>query len=217
MLAKKNGLQEDYAITCRLYGLYLSMKGRFEEGMEYLVKSLEFFKNAPLKSRIYALNIAACYNYMGEIRRKQRDFEEANRYYRQAVATCDSNHVPQRHVLFQYGALLSGNGEDETERGSSLSGRPCVRSTLTRHSITKGYLAVLEAEKGNKAEAVRYLEEAMKSAHQFASPYAKGLLALTEAELLVRFPEDFRDILTRPCGGVQREGKTVSGGNTGGL
>ena len=56
----------------------------------------------------------------------------------------------------------------------------------------------MEAEKGNKAEAVRYLEEAMKSAHQFASPYAKGLLALTEAELLVRFPEDFRDILTEP-------------------
>ncbi len=64
ILAEKNGLQEDHAITCRLYGLYLSMKGRFGESMEFLKKSLEFFMNAPLKSRIYALNIAACYNYM---------------------------------------------------------------------------------------------------------------------------------------------------------
>ena len=56
----------------------------------------------------------------------------------------------------------------------------------------------MEAEKGNKAEAVRYLEDAKKSADQFASPYAKGLLALTEAELMVRFPENFREILTEP-------------------
>ena len=43
LLSEKNGLSEDYAITCRLYGLYLTMKGRFEQGMEYLKKSLEFF------------------------------------------------------------------------------------------------------------------------------------------------------------------------------
>ena len=36
LLSEKNGLSEDYAITCRLYGLYLTMKGRFEQGMEYL-------------------------------------------------------------------------------------------------------------------------------------------------------------------------------------
>ena len=32
VLAKKNGLQEDYAITCRLYGLYLSMKAGLRRG-----------------------------------------------------------------------------------------------------------------------------------------------------------------------------------------
>lgn len=201
LLAKKNGLQEDYAITCRLYGLYLSMKGRFEEGMEYLVKSLKFFKNAPLKSRIYALNIAACYNYMGEIRRKQRDFEEANRYYRQAVATCDSNHCPCNATFYSNmgrSYLAMGKTRQSEEALYQADSVYEESFTLIGRSITKGYLAVLEAEKGNKAEAVRYLEEAMKSAHQFASPYAKGLLALTEAELLVRFPEDFRDILTEP-------------------
>ena len=127
------------------------------------------------------------------------DFEEANRYYRQAVATCDSNHCPCNATFYSNmgRSYLAMGKTRQSEEALYQADRVYEESfTLIGRSITKGYLAVLEAEKGNKAEAVRYLEEAMKSAHQFASPYAKGLLALTEAELLVRFPEDFRDILT---------------------
>lgn len=201
ILAEKNGLQEDHAITCRLYGLYLSMKGRFGESMEFLKKSLEFFMNAPLKSRIYALNIAACYNYMGEILRKQKHFEEANAYYKEAVATCDSNHCPCNATFYSNMArsyLAMGKTRQSTEALYRADRVYEESFTLIGRSITKGYLAVLEAEKGNKEGAVRYLEDAQKSARQFASPYAIGLLALTEAELLVRFPEEFREILTEP-------------------
>ena len=201
LLSEKNGLSEDYAITCRLYGLYLTMKGRFEQGMEYLKKSLEFFMNAPLKSRIYALNIAACNNYMGEILRKQKHFQEANRYYREAVATCDSNHCPCNATFYSnMGRSYLAMGKTRQSQDALYQADRVYEEsfTLIGRSITKGYLAVLEAEKGNKAEAVRYLEDAKKSADQFASPYAKGLLALTEAELMVRFPENFREILTEP-------------------
>ena len=138
---------------------------------------------------------------MGEILRKQKHFQEANRYYREAVATCDSNHCPCNATFYSnMGRSYLAMGKTRQSQDALYQADRVYEEsfTLIGRSITKGYLAVLEAEKGNKAEAVRYLEDAKKSADQFASPYAKGLLALTEAELMVRFPENFREILTEP-------------------
>jgi len=61
-LAQKQGYQEEYAITCRLYGIYYGMIGKFEEAEEKLEEALEYFKRVPLKERIYASNISGCYN-----------------------------------------------------------------------------------------------------------------------------------------------------------
>ena len=57
-LAQKQGYQEEYAITCRLYGIYYGMIGKFEEAEEKLEEALEYYKRVPLKERIYASNIS---------------------------------------------------------------------------------------------------------------------------------------------------------------
>lgn len=197
-LAQANGLKEDYAITCRLYGLYLSMKGKFKESMEYLEQALGFFLEAPLKSRIYALNIAACYNYMGENLRKQKNFGMANTYYRRAIDTCENNHCPCNATFYSnLGRSYMAMGERIKSRKALYQADQVYEESFTMigRSITKGYLAVMEAEKGNFEKARRHLENARKSAGQFASPYAAGLLAMAEGELLSRFPESFSDVL----------------------
>ena len=61
------------------------MIGKFEEAEEKLEEALEYFKRVPLKERIYASNISGCYNYIGEIQRKQKHFKEAEAYYKQQL------------------------------------------------------------------------------------------------------------------------------------
>src|SRR5699024_12823046 len=86
--------------SCSTLSLHdaLPISGDFAKSMEYLRKSLAYFEGAPLKSRIYALNISACYNYMGEAMRKQKRFEEALDLYRQAVEICENNHRSEEHT-----------------------------------------------------------------------------------------------------------------------
>ena len=62
-LGKEGGFEEDYAIDCRLYGLFKTMEGNYAAGLRYLKRALRIFSKYPMKSRIYTLNIAGCYNY----------------------------------------------------------------------------------------------------------------------------------------------------------
>lgn len=196
--AQKEPYQEEYAVTCRLYGLYYSMTGDFAKSMEYLRKSLAYFEGAPLKSRIYALNISACYNYMGEAMRKQKRFEEALDLYRQAVEVCENNHCPCNAVVYSNIARTwLALGEPEKSRQEFYRAEEIYDEsfTLMGRSMNKGYVSILEAEAGNRTKARELLWEARESAGQLASPYTMGLLYLNQAELKERFPEMFCDML----------------------
>lgn len=198
--AQKEGLDQEYAITCRLYGLYFSMTGEFDKGMDYLKKSLGFFLNAPIKSRVYALNISACYNYMGEAMRKQKKLEQAINYYQKAIKICESNHCSCNAIIY------TNMGRCWIAMGRKAEGRKAIfmaeevyneSFTLIGRSINKGCASIFEAEDGNKERAAALLKEAEKSAGQFASPYALGILNLHKAYLKRKFPEMFREILNQ--------------------
>ena len=196
--AKKGRYKEEYAVTCRLYGLYYSMTGEFERGMEYLKKSLAYFEGVPLKSRIYAANISACYIYMGEIMRKQKDFRKALEFYRCAVEICEYNHCPCNAVVYcNMGMSWLELGEKEKSRAAFYKAEEIYDEsfTLIGRSINKGYVSILEAEAGNRKKARKLLWEAQESARQFASPYTLGILCINQAQLKEEYPQIFSDIL----------------------
>lgn len=207
-LAQKQGYQEEYAITCRLYGIYYGMIGKFKEAEEKLEEALEYFKRVPLKERIYASNISGCYNYIGEIQRKQKHFKEAEAYYEQAIAVCRKNHIPCTPAVYcnlarvyqelgevEKGELVFYQADLLYEESYMLIGR----------SITKGALALLEAKKGELEKASLYLMQAKKSANQLGSPYAKGLFALHEWELKKKYSEKFKKLLTKEAEDYRKE------------
>lgn len=188
--AQEAGLKEEEAVICRLNGLYLSMIGNFEESLYYLRKSLGFFEGAPLKSRVYALNISACYNYMGEVMRKTRRFEQALSYYEKAALVCAEQQYPCNAVVYSNigRTYLAMGRKGESEKAFALSDELYEESyTLLGRSMTKAYLALLKAEQGDGKKAGRLLQEARASGQQLASPYTLGILSLVEAELSGRF------------------------------
>lgn len=207
-LGKEGGFEEDYAIDCRLYGLFKTMEGNYAAGLRYLKRALRIFSKYPLKSRIYTLNIAGCYNYMGEAYRKQQQFARAVRFYQKAVQTCEAAHACGNAVFYSNlgRAYLAMGRKEESADAFYLSNRLFNDSAaLIGRSITKGYVSILEAEKGNFSASRELIAEAGESARLLNSPQSLGLLALACSELTHRWPDEFSSILKQAPDEYRRE------------
>lgn len=199
-IASIHKLNIQYAIECRLYGLYFSMLENFEEARNYQSKSIDILKTSSLHEKSLALNIAACYNYLGEIERKQIHFEESLDYYDEAIKICLSKKCPVSPTFYTNKArsLLSLNRLHESEKVLSIANTLYDdTSTLMRRSIAKGYYALLHARKGNFKYAIELLKETIACAPLLSSPVEEGLLAGISATLLTEFPDVFKDILPK--------------------
>lgn len=196
--AREGKFEEEYAVLCRLYGLYLSMTGKFEDSMKYLEESLGFFESQPLKARIYAPNISACYNYMGETRRKTEAYEEAVQLYKKAIDVCESNQCSCNAVVYSnLGRALWATKKREESRQVFYRANEIYEEsfTLIGRSITKAYISILKADEGEFERAEEALLEAQESAGQLASPYSLGILYGVKAKLKKEYPAVFADVL----------------------
>lgn len=191
-LEQAHGLEIDFAIENRLYGLLLSMKGNYPEAEIYLNKAIDGFRQSPLKSQSFALNIAACRNYLGDLYRKQQDFPRAIAYYLEAIDTCKKRGCPVSPTFYTNlsRAYLAAGQHEEAEQMLQKACRlydDCP--TLMGRSIAKGYLSCAEAERGNMETATSLLLEAMESAPRLSSPLELGLLALAKATFVSCLPK----------------------------
>lgn len=186
-LEQTHGLEIDLAIENRLYGLLLSMKGSYTDAEIYLKKSIDSFRQSPLKAQSFALNIAACRNYLGDLYRKQQNFSQAIAYYQEAIETCKKRGCPVSPTFYTNlsRAYLAAGQHDE---GVNMLKKACQLyddcPTLMGRSIAKGYLSCAEARLGNMEKASALLLEAMESAPRLSSPLELGLLALAKAKFI---------------------------------
>ena len=197
-LGEKYGFREDLAIDCRLLGLYYAMHGDYKASLRYLKRSMRIFADFPMKSRIYRNNIAACHNYMGETWRKQGQFQKAVSAYKKAIALSLDTPCPGKAVFYSNLArtLLAMGELEKSEKAFYMADEVYNDSAaLIGRSITKGYVSLLEAGKGNFASAKKYIKQAEEGAQQLASPHSMGFLAHARFLLRFRYGEEFRDVL----------------------
>lgn len=196
--AKEGGYREEQAVIERLCGLYLSMIGEFSKSMEYLEYSLDYFQSQPLKSRIYALNISACYNYMGENMRKTKQFSQAIEYYEKSAKVCENNQCVCNAVVYSnIGRTYFALGQMEKCRQAFYKAEKLYEEsfTLIGRSMTKAYIALLAAESGEWERAVLSIQEAEETAWQLASPYTLGILNGVKARLKKEHSQVFGELL----------------------
>lgn len=197
-LGEEFGFREDLAIDCRLLGLFCAMQGDYKASLRYLKRSMRIFADFPMKSRIYTNNIAACYNYMGETYRKQEQFEKAVNAYDKAITLSQETPCPGKAVFYSNlaRALLAMGKLEKSEKAFYMADEVYNDSAaLIGRSITKGYVSLLEAEKGNFTSAKKYILQAEEGAKQLASPHSIGFLAHARYLLRFRYGEKFADVL----------------------
>ena len=76
---------DEKGIFMRLKGWYLLHEGRYEEARSLLTQAREFFENRDGGRGQYAMNIAACYNYIGDVCREMKEYQSALSYYKIAI------------------------------------------------------------------------------------------------------------------------------------
>ena len=76
--------KDEYATLMRLKGLCYMQKGKYDVAETMLLQALSLFEE--LDHEIYGAGVAACYNYLGDVYRKQDHLDEAMAYYGRALA-----------------------------------------------------------------------------------------------------------------------------------
>lgn len=186
-IAYSENLQEDIAILLRLKGLNKIMLEEYNEAEEILKLSIKVFENINGLIGKYSLNIAACYNYLGEIRRHNMRFSEALNFYDKAMKMCEENNLIRGLSIFNTNA-----GQAAFEMGDYFRTREYLEKALYCYkeldsiwgrSIAEGYMALLQSKTGEYKSALKHLKNADYYARKLKSPYEMGIIFRVKAEI----------------------------------
>ena len=164
---------DETAIMYRLRGLYEILAGYPENAMPYLDQSIKILEKNVLNSSIYALNIAAAFNYMGEACRTQKNYEEAINHYHDAISLCEKNNClvnPTFYTNMAVAHLQNRNKEKAYELFITAVSLYDVSTVLMKRSIAKSYAACYYCEKNDFPAAASSLKEADHFSKLLGSP-----------------------------------------------
>lgn len=199
-IAAENRLPTEYAIECRLYGLYSSMCGDYENSRILLNDAIKRFQSTPLKGVSFGLNIAACYNYLGEAERKQGNFLKALDFYNQAIQICYDRKCPQNPTFYAHKcrSLLALGRTREAYDVMALANKLYDDSSImVGRAIIKAYYSILKACRGRLRQAESLYRDAEQVARTLQSPMSLGILSQAEEFLLTHFPETFSPVIAK--------------------
>lgn len=163
-LSEEIGNKFEKATLLRLKGLNKMMNLEFSEAELLLNESISLFEWLNLRQDIYALNIAAAYNYLGEIKRLTMDFDTAINYYEKAIKICKQESVIKGLPIFYTNAgrcaiMINDlkEGERYIEDAIFLYSKLNI---LSGRSIAESLMAFIEFKKGKYDDTLRYLKNA---------------------------------------------------------
>ena len=186
-LASAHSLQKETGILLRLKGLYRIMCGYYDEAEEILKQSIGIFHAINQHEDRYTLNIAAGYNYIGEIHRYNMRFNSALEYYKKAITICEEKKIMRGLTTFytNSGQAALDMGDYHRSKGYFQKAIQLYNQldNLWGRSTAEGYLALLLIKDGDYENAYEHLKRAELYAEKLQSPYELGLVFRVKAEI----------------------------------
>ncbi|HYE83848.1 MAG TPA: AAA family ATPase [Clostridia bacterium] len=184
--AEKCCLRDELCILLRLKGMQRIMDGRFSEGENILKQAISMFESLEYREK-YILNIAACYNFIGESKRRSMEFYSSMSYYDKAIAICREKNVIRGIPIFSTNAGQAAyDMGDYAKAKSYLSGAIEAFMQLNSfwsRSTAYGYMALLYVKESRYEDALSYMIKAEKYSEIMQSPYEKALIYRVKAEI----------------------------------
>jgi DNA-binding SARP family transcriptional activator/predicted ATPase len=196
-MAQELNVTEKVGTALRFLGVAHSVKREYPIAEKYYRRSISLFKRLEDGQNNYSLSIAAAYNYIGDIRRFNKNFSEAIVYYEQAIELCCQKNIfkglPVFYINAGHAALDMGK-DCEAKRyladAIHVSERLGGHCTLRGHCTLNSLLALVAVKESRPYQALVYLRKADECAIKLKDDYQTGLVIKTKAQIRAIMQDD---------------------------
>lgn len=182
--------EADSYTVMRLRGVYYMKKKQFERAEEVFQKIAERTEALCRTNHSYRVGLAACYNYLGEIRQEVGKLDEALDFYLRAIDRCDEkNVVSGMGVMYSHAGYVLYQLRRLTEAQQYIDkATQCFdkRDALWGRSEAMSCAALLDIERKDWTAAERHIASARRTAHLSGNPAAFSLVEKAEELLAER-------------------------------
>lgn len=207
-LAVKCNYHKEIGILLRLKGLCNMMMGNYYLAEKFLSESINTLAVTENVARLYAANIAASYNYIGEIRQAEEDYQGALQLFHKAISMCLEKNVLSSLSYFYINAGKTAYymdniaaATDYFQKAYSLYGQ---FDSFWRRSVLDSYMALTLMKESRYADARKYLIAAREHVGYIKDPSDLGTVLFAEALIRKMADENpeieqfFSDLVTEP-------------------
>ena len=184
-LSIKENSHQSIGVLLRLKGLYEMMSGNNQSAEKLLKESINTFMLTDSIAKKYAVNIAAAYNYLGEIRFNEHQFEEAYTMFSEAISLCSQKTSLSSLSVFytNAGAALFAQGKfDESEEVLLKSLRIYKElNTFWKRPRLDAYLSLVYLEKEDMEQVRHFLDKGQEFAETMKNDRDIGIVAFSKA------------------------------------
>ena len=160
-------------------------KGKYDVAETMLLQALSLFEE--LDHEIYGAGVAACYNYLGDVYRKQDHLDEAMAYYGRALAVGES-----LSFMNGLGQIYSSMGQVHCLRGQYKEAMAflekaveCLERNGYRWGLERaeGWLALTCIKTGDLKSAREHYRKGREISDKIRNPETERLLSEVEKRL----------------------------------
>jgi len=182
-IAKKEKTN-DIGIFYRLYGVYYLIKDEFKTAEVLFKKSIELFLEFQRVGDKNSISIAANYNYIGEIRNSESDFETAMELFNKAINLCENYEASCLSTFYiNAGKTSYLIGNFENMKKFFLKAEKIIKNfdSYWKNSVLNAFLALNAFLEEDNLKVIHYLKCAMSEGKIINNPRDIGMVYFVEA------------------------------------
>ena len=195
-LAVARNYHREIGVCLRLSGLSYMMGCSYRLAESYLMESIQSLSVTKEMARQYAANIAAAYNYIGEIRQAQEKYTDALNLFGKAISLCPGNALSSLSVFYinagktAYFQQNLSAAQMYFDKAYGLYGQ---FDSFWKRSILDSYMALTLIGQHQYQKALEYLVSARQNMGYIKNPSDFGTVYFAEA-LICKMGEKDQEI-----------------------
>lgn len=173
-LAVKCNYHKEIGIILRLKGLYNIMIGNYFLAEKLLKESINIFNVTEEVANRYSINIAAAYNYIGEIRFASAQYTEATKEFLKAIELTKNKNALSSLSVFYINAgkssYVQGNIKDAQEHFKNAYTLYGQFDSFWKRPVLDSYMTLTEISLKNYESSLKHLDNALIFADKMQNP-----------------------------------------------
>lgn len=185
-ITKKLDDTSEQAIILRLFGYYYMVTGEKKQAIASLLHSIDLIERSTIKPELYVTNIAACYNYLGEIKLRDADLTPAIEYFRKAISLCEEKSYTVNATFYtNLGKAYFFQGDYENSRANFVLAHQVYRhsTAIVGCATMHAFLAYFATMNDEYEHASHHIRMCRRMYERINSPYEKGFYYYVMSQL----------------------------------